>query len=429
MADILVLGATGYSGRLTARYLSQHPQRSSFTLAVAGRSRSKLDALELDAGVQVFVVDVTDETAVEELVKQFKVIANTVGPYWRWGTPVVKACAKHGVHYVDLTGETVWIYEIIHLFDYLASQTRSIIIPSCGFDSVPSDAVVFLANKTLKAFAGPDSEIENSVSAVEMKGGVAGGTLSTITTMMEEVPKNKLALARRQYSLSPVLGQPSPPPRFHYTLPSSSPVKHGGLFLLASGNRAVVQRTWGLQQYQLLSTSMSSVRNEALAYGPQFKYEEFLVKPNAFVAVTSSLTIAIGMFCLAVFSPVRWLFKRLVTQPGQGPPDHTLKDGFFEYTNITTSVPALGSEPTRARTIIRGNGDPGLLLTAAMLGESALALALDQSRLPPLAHKGGVLTPMSALGDVLIDRLRATGDFAFDSEIVLEETQDGKKFR
>ena len=80
----------GYTGRLTARYLSQHPQRSSFTLAVAGRSRSKLDALELDAGVQVFVVDVTDETAVEELVKQFKVIANTVGPYWRWGTPVVK---------------------------------------------------------------------------------------------------------------------------------------------------------------------------------------------------------------------------------------------------------------------------------------------------------------------------------------------------
>ncbi|THH17089.1 hypothetical protein EW146_g3650 [Bondarzewia mesenterica] len=447
MADILILGATGYTGRLITRYLTQHPQRSSFTLAVAGRSQDKLDALGLDESVGVYVVNVKDWNAVDDLVKQFKVVVNTVGPYWHTGTPVVRACANHGVHYVDLSGETVWIYEVIFRFEYLASKTGAIIIPSCGFDSIPSDAAVFLANKTLKTVVGPDTEIEDSVMGVKMKGGVAGGTLATMMTMIEEVPKNRLALAHRQYSLSPVLGHSAPHRHLLYKLPYSFPPVYGGIFVLAPGNRAVVQRTWGLQQYQFLTAAKTAVPNKMLTYGPRFKYTEFMVQPNAFLAVLSSLAIAIGMFCLAVIQPLRWLVKRLMTQPGEGPSDElrskplddfvtsahplsnrSLKDGFMECTNITTSVVAQGSQPTKVRTVIRGKGDPGLLLTASMLGECALALLLDRERLPALAHHGGILTPMSALGDVLIERLRDTGDFEFESEIMVED-EEGKKTR
>lgn len=117
--DVLVLGATGFTGRLITRYLSVHPQRNAFTFAVGARSPAKLQTLledlnlHKDSRISTVQVDVTSQPDVERAVKTTRVVINTVGPYWRWGTPVVEACAKHGVHYVDLTGETVWMKHII----------------------------------------------------------------------------------------------------------------------------------------------------------------------------------------------------------------------------------------------------------------------------------------------------------------------------
>lgn len=117
--DLLVLGATGFTGRLITRYLSVHPQRSVFTFAVGARSSAKLQKLleELNlqnvSTIRTVQVDVTNPADIERAVKSTRVVINTVGPFWRWGTPVVEACARHGVHYVDLTGETVWIWRII----------------------------------------------------------------------------------------------------------------------------------------------------------------------------------------------------------------------------------------------------------------------------------------------------------------------------
>jgi len=117
--DLLILGATGYTGRLITRYLSEHPQRSGFTFAVGARSRAKLTSLLENLGllnddtIGLVHVDVTRPAEVEEAVKSTRVVINTVGPYWYWGTPVVAACAKYGVHYVDITGETWWIRKII----------------------------------------------------------------------------------------------------------------------------------------------------------------------------------------------------------------------------------------------------------------------------------------------------------------------------
>jgi short subunit dehydrogenase-like uncharacterized protein len=122
--DLLILGATGHTGRLITRYLSAHPQRSAFRFAVGARSPAKLQTLleelnlQNDADICIVQVDVTKTSEVEKAVKSTRVVINTVGPFWKWGTPVVAACAKHGVHYVDLTGETVWIRHIIQKYDF-----------------------------------------------------------------------------------------------------------------------------------------------------------------------------------------------------------------------------------------------------------------------------------------------------------------------
>lgn len=224
--DLLVLGATGHTGRLITRYLSQHPHRNSFTLAVGARSLTKLqrvleeDNLRDDSSIHIVQVDVTKEVEVERAVKSTQVVINTVGPYWRWATPVVKACTKFGVHYVDVTGETVWIRHIIlqcvylswlqheflthlrHSYDFAATKTGSIIVPSCGFDSVPSDLAAYLSNKTLKSLRTP-LDVGTSTSAFKLRSGISGGTFSTIMTMLEDVPKKDLKDSGAEYSLSP----------------------------------------------------------------------------------------------------------------------------------------------------------------------------------------------------------------------------------
>jgi len=358
-----------------------------------------------------------------------KVVINTVGPFMRWGTPVVAACVKHGIHYVDLTGETFFVQHIIAEYDYAATKTGAVIIPCSGLDSIPSDVSVYLANKTLKGIAGPDTAIENSTSAWEMRGGVSGGTLHTSMAALEEVPRATLEASMKDYVLSPVEGLPSPRPRLLYTLPLSSPRVRGSFFAMIGINRSVVQRTWGLHELEArrLSTRANAnavgqfdgqAERKRLTYGRQFRYDEFIAMPNAAVAVLFTIAFAAGLASLTLFPPLRWLFKKLVTQPGQGPSDEKMKKGWFKVTNITSSVPTAITPRTHVKSTIYGRGDPGYLATAVMISESALALVFDTPKLPALARRGGVLTPMSALGDVLIERLKDTGRFEFTSEIV-----------
>ncbi|TFK50767.1 hypothetical protein OE88DRAFT_1659822 [Heliocybe sulcata] len=429
MADILVLGATGFTGRLTTRYLSNHPQRAEFTLALGARSRDRLEKLAKEIGlgedVHLIQVDVTNAEDVERAIEGVKVVINTVGPYWRWGTNVVKACAKLGKGYLDLSGESHWMARMISHYDYLAMKTGAIIIHSCGFDSVPSDVAVFLANKTLKTLVDPNTTIERTDTAVDVKGTMSGGTLSTIMTTLEEVPKEELRLGSRDYVLSPgITGCASPPMRLLYKLGMSSSPMYGSLWIMGSGNRRIVQRTWGLHQ---LAALRGGPEEKALAYGPDFVYDEFLAAPNRLTAIVVSLSIA-AMGLALLLPPVRWLLK-LLRPPGSGGDDETLEKGRMLFTSITTSSPDATGKKTYVRTIQRGRGDPGYLLTSMMLGEGALALVLERHNLPALAHQGGILTPMSALGEVLIRRLESNGRFDFESEVILTEREESRKSR
>ncbi|KAG8220493.1 Saccharopine dehydrogenase-domain-containing protein [Butyriboletus roseoflavus] len=291
MLDILLLGATGYTGRLIARYLATHPQQTAFSFGLAARSDSKLKALiheyEGLADVPTFVVDVTNASDVDGVVQRARVIINAVGTYWRWGTPVVRACVRHGRHYVDLTGEAPWVRDIIFELDYAASRRGSVIVPCAGLDSIPSDILAYLGNKTLKAFAGPSTTVDMSTSAWKLRGaGISGGTFASILAYLEEVPQRKFEAARRDFALSPVQGVKSPQARAFYTLPVSNPPIQGALYLMAMVNLQIVQRSWGLFELAtrnpelVLGTSPQSGGEHEdttkLSYGSQFKYEEFL---------------------------------------------------------------------------------------------------------------------------------------------------------
>jgi len=410
--DVLLLGATGFTGRLVTKHLNEHRDRSSFTFALAARSKPKLEALvkefDLNAQVPLVFLDVTDRAQVEEAVKSARVVINTIGPYWKWGTPVVRACALNGVHYVDLSGETPWIKDIITHFDYLAMKTGSIILPSCGFDSIPSDLSAYLSVRTLKQTLGPDTQIGESVTAHKHKGGVSGGTLSTIHTSLAEVPRQKYMASMRDHSLSPASGVPSPSNKLVYTLPHLTPPIYGGYLVMAPVNRATVQRTRGLFE---ISSPMQHIR-----YGPRFTYEEFLVMPNRFASALLSLVVFSMGLCLASSRTIRWLFKRFVVDRAYGPSDEEMKKGFLKSTNVTSSIATPTQREVTAKTVIRIRGDPGYLSSAVMMIECALG-CLDSSKLTPLGQKGGVLTPVSAFGDELPHRLEKSGIFEYESSI------------
>ncbi|KAH7917738.1 NAD(P)-binding protein [Leucogyrophana mollusca] len=425
MVDILVIDATGITGRLIAQYLSTHSQRSSFTFGLAGRSQSKLNRLvselSLDA-VPLFTVDVTNASDVDSVVQHSRVVINTVGPYWRWGTSVVSACVRHGKHYVDLTGEPHWVKDIVGTFDYAATKTGSIIVPCCGFDSVPSDLLVFLANKTLKSLAGPSATIDTSTSVWKLSGaGLSGGTVASMLAAFEEVPRAKFHASSQDFSLSPVRGVPSPRPRTIYTLPFSSPPVCGPWFPMAVINRQVVFRTWGLHELAARVTETNSdalKSSKPLTYGTQFKYEEFLVLPTVIQSLIFTVVVVLTTLSLLAFPPARWLARKFLPKAGEGPSDDQLHKGFVEVTNITTS-PSPQQQTTVIRSTFRGRGEPGYLLAAIMVVESALCITLNSRELPELGKVGGVLTPMSAFGDVLIERLRACERFEIESEVVL----------
>ncbi|KAG5349342.1 hypothetical protein C0989_004483 [Termitomyces sp. Mn162] len=349
-SDIVVFGATGFTGRLITRYLVSHPQftQGSFSFAIAARSQSKLHALvqelKLPSSINIVQVDVTDFKSVEAAVQRARVVINTIGPYWRWGTPVVKACARNGVHYVDLTGESVWIKDIVneyvHLpenrsqypllsdrFDYLATKTGAIIVPSCGYDSVPSDVSAYLSNKTLKAHG--DYDVATSISGQIVRGGISGGTLNTIFTILEDVPQDKLRESARDYSLSP--GEVFPAFRLLYeqVIPGETSVP-GSFFLMAPGNTKLVQRTFGLLELQTITATQSGSSAEATKiarrerYGSSFAYEEFLIMSSRFSAIAFSTMFMTGFLLLARLSPLRWLLKKFVPAPGSGPSEESV---------------------------------------------------------------------------------------------------------
>ena len=391
--DVVLYGASGFVGRQTVAYFAQHPQVKALGLswALAGRSQEKLEAVRAacqapQAGI--VVAEAHDAVAMGALAKDASVVLSTAGPFALYGSALVAACVKHSTHYVDITGETPWVRDMIAQHHAAAARKGVRIIPFCGFDSIPSDLSARMAVQALTERYGEDC---TSVKcAFSIRGGFNGGTLASLF--------NILATGQSDAVADPFLLNPpgSAPLDLQNHADVKGPLRDAdfaawlGPFFMGQINTRVVRRTAAL-----------------LHYPPDFQYQEYLrlgKGPVAAVAATS-LSVASATSQIALrLGAVRKLAERLMPAPGAGPSEASMDGGSFRCQWVGKS-----NSGKLVRGVIADQGDPGNRATTKMLCESALALALQLDELPGGRQHGGLLTPVTGLGDVLVQRLRDAG--------------------
>jgi len=395
--DVVVFGATGFVGRLVAAYLAGHAPEG-VRIGLAGRSEQRLAEVRGRLGAAasawpLLVADSADRASVAELARAARMVVSTVGPYRSQGLALVEACAAAGTCYADLTGEVLFIRDSIDRCHELAAGTGARIVHCCGFDSIPSDLGVLLLHQAARADDAGDLQ-DTTLVVTALKGGISGGTLASGMGQWDEMRAS--AQRRRQvedpYALSPDraaepdLGGERDLDWVHH---DSDLRMWTGPFLMAGINTRVVRRSNALQGW---------------AYGRQFRYREVTGFGTSPAAPLLGGAITAGLKALQaglVFGPSRTLLAPLLPRPGQGPSDKTRRTGFFRieiHTRTATGARYLAT--------IAAHGDPGYAATSVMLGETALCLALDRDRLP---GRAGVLTPATAMGTTLADRLITAG--------------------
>ncbi|MBR7744742.1 saccharopine dehydrogenase NADP-binding domain-containing protein [Phycicoccus sp. BSK3Z-2] len=413
--DIVLFGATGFVGRLTARHLAEHAP-SGTRIALAGRSSERLEALRTDLGWAsadwpLLVVDAADEAAVADLAARSRVVVTTVGPYARHGMPLVRACAEAGTHYCDLTGEVLFVHRSIAAAHAEAQRTGARIVHACGFDSVPSDLGVLLCAQAAREDGARLGR--TSLAVRRMKGGFSGGTIDSARTQAIEMRSDP---ALRKVAGDPwALAEGGRPARA--SGPSSAgarrPGPAGALARLAKASP--VRREKGTDHFTgpfvmaAFNTRVVARSASLLGYGDGFRYAEYSdYGPGARGAVTASAVSAGLLAALAgmAFRPTRSVLDRMLPAPGEGPSEEAMASGRFRM-----EVTAEASDGRRYRSTVAAPYDPGYSGTAVMLGQSALALVAGEG----LPDAAGVLTPATALGAPLVERLRAH-DFTLEVE-------------
>ena len=388
--DLVLLGATGFVGRLTAQHLARYAP-SSLRIALAGRSRPRLESVRAELGGlaeqwPLVVVDVADAASLHDLARSTRVLVTTVGPYLRRGLPVVQACAATGTSYADLTGETLFVRRSIDAAHARAQASGARIVHSCGFDSVPSDLGVGLAAARAAA-DGAGTLTETVLHVRSARGGVSGGTVDSLRQQLIETASDPAAraLVGRFDALVDDPGERrAPAARVRAVQRDRATGRWQAPFIMGAFNRQIVQRSNALSGY---------------AYGEGFRYREVVDTGRGPRGVLGAAAVTAGTAALGAgmwFAPTRAVLDRVLPEPGSGPSERTLQRGRF-----TVDVVAGTTSGARYRTRIGADRDPGYYGTAVMLGESGLALASDA--LPDVA---GVLTPMVALGEPLAERLR-----------------------
>jgi saccharopine dehydrogenase (NAD+, L-glutamate forming) len=375
--DLIVFGASGYTGGKVAEYLARHAP-SDFRWAIAGRNVSKLETVKarlgrLDArclAVGIVSASVEDPESLARMAGSTRVLLTTVGPFADYGEPVVGACVASRTHYVDSTGEAAFVSAIIDQYDARAIGAGIRVVPSCGFDAavadlgayfaiqrIPSDCPIRLFGfvRMRASFSGGTERSALKALATLRDAGRGAGSIETRDgRRVREIPA---AIRRR-----PALGG--------WTAPFPT-----------------------IDASVILRSAASSER-----YGPDFGYAHHTVHPSFLVLMLASLVFGVVAF-LVRFAPLRALFLGLAKKPGQGPTDEQLARGWFSVRFIAEH------RAGTSRTEVSG-GEPAYVETSKILGEAALCLALDESELP---QRAGVLTPVEAMGDALLARVERAG--------------------
>jgi short subunit dehydrogenase-like uncharacterized protein len=397
--DLVIYGATGFTGALVAEYL--HQTQSGLSWAIAGRSQRKLDLLKdrINApDLETIVADSESSDDMRRLVTSTRVVISTVGPYARFGTPLVEACAAEGTHYCDLTGEPQWMASIFERVSPLAEETGARLIHCCGFDSIPSDLGVFVAQQRMMNQHGLFAT-KVSGRMGKSKGAVSGGTVASMLLTVEQAVSDPIArkVLNDPYGLYPSELSPG----------SDGPDQRGvrwddrfeswtGPFVMAAINSKVVRR----------SNALAS-----LVYGADFSYDESLLVDNRRSGLLMAGGMSIGMAALAI-PPLRRLISKRLPQPGEGPSVSERENGFFEFF-VHAHHPTDSEKDVRI--CVKGKRDPGYGATSRMLAQAGLSLAFDD-----LDVEGGIWTPASALGNHLVNRLA-------DVDIIFEDVSPSIK--
>jgi len=397
--DVVLYGATGFVGRLTAGRLAASVP-DGVRIGLAGRSRERLEALRAGLGGAaaqwpVLLADADDPASLAALAGATRVVVTTVGPYARHGLPLVQACAQAGTHYADLSGEVLFVRESIDTAHGTAAASGSRIVHACGFDSIPSDlGVLLLAEQARADGAG---ELEDTTYVLESaRGGFSGGTIDSLRGQVDVARRD--AKARRlltdPYGLSPDrAAEPDLGDQRDAALPRRD--RELGTwtapFVMAPYNTRIVRRSNALTGW---------------SYGRRFRYREVMRTGSGLQGPVLAGAISAGLASAAVgfaLPPSRFLLDRLLPRPGSGPSEKTMRDGHFRVRVHARTTSGAGYVAT-----VAAKGDPGYAATAVMLAESALCLADDGAQ-ESLPRRAGVLTPATGIGLPLVERLRAAG--------------------
>jgi len=406
---VVIWGASGFTGRLVAEHLAKDYRGSQIRWALAGRSQEKLETIRSElaqrygndatiAATPILLGDLSDAASLDRICSQTRVLISTAGPFALHGTPIVHAALRQSTHYVDITGEVPWVAQLIRDFHDEAAKTNVRIVPCCGYDSTPSDLGALLVVDYIHRQLG--KQAASVVSAVvDAQGGVSGGTIASGMNIISSQGKIK---ANKDDAMSP------------YALIPKNDTQ-------TSGND---KDFWGTQYNMALGTWLApfimQVCNTRVVHrssyllnwgGPSFSYmEAFAVSSWAKANAMMFGTLAIGL----AFSQ-QWLhplLRHILPAPGEGPTRKAMMSGHWKHAVVgVTAVDEGGTAEYIFAEVGDPSRDPGYWGTSRMVLEAGLALALQQSELDadPSLLKGGVLTPASALGLVLIERLKVAG--------------------
>lgn len=400
--DLVLFGATGFVGRLVAQHLAATAP-DDVRVALAGRSEERLHEVRRSlgpraAGWPVVVADSGDRSALDAMAARSRVVVSTVGPYQRHGIPLVEACAGAGTDYADLTGEVLFVREAIERAHEDARSTGARIVVSCGYDSVPSDLAVHLLHR--RAEQDGAGGLTDTTMFARARGGLSGGTIESMRGLMQamrEDPSARRVMRDPEALSGGVVGAPGQEDVWRPFVEAGSG-RWVVPFFMGPYNTRVVRRSHALTGH---------------GYGPRFRYREVIATGRGAKGAlrAAGLMSGLGAVGAGVTTPgVRRLVDRLLPAPGEGPSEDRRAAGWFRTRTVTTT-----EDGRRYAATVAASGDPGYAATSVMLGQAALVLL--QTRRAGRAGEGGVLTPAVALGEDLVDALRAQG---FTLEVVPE---------